>query len=295
MVALFTFWQVMRHFSISIIFGIVILCFYISLRHHGNIQHYIKNSKYQDIMHGGNKYLTPPYHPYYKPHKNSLQKKSDVPQVPEQGKMRSPPRIKKKYCLPNAYFKKQQGLPGPCDDSMLVLDCPNPFLEYLYDPDALNTCGVTNDSRLPKRRKQVIKGPGIANCRKEYRILISNPSLPISPKPQPTHGKVPKIVHYVSLGCNRTFTFANYLSVLSVHRFIRPGRIYFHGDCTPKGPWWQKTTDTIPNMYFQQWSRIKLIQGKHPRWVEHETDIIRLQVLLGKKHHSLVGRFVVSF
>ena len=280
----------------SIIFGIVILCFCINFKYRGKIHHYIYNGKYQDSMHGSNRYLTTQTHTYYKPqkHDNNVQNKSDVPSVPEQGKVRSPSSIKKQYCLTNAYLKKQQALPGPCNDSMFVLDCPNPYLEYLHDPDALNTCGVTNDSKSPKRRNQVMKGPFIANCRKEYQILISNVSLPISPKPQQTPGKVPKIVHYVSLGCNRTFTFANYLSVLSVHRFIRPGRIYFHGDCTPKGPWWQRTTDTIPNMFFRQRSRIKLIQGKHPKWVQHETDVIRLQVLLGKEYYSLVGRTIVS-
>ena len=280
-----------------VLFGIIFLFFYIMLTYYGNVHPYVNNAKSPDIMHGKNVYLTTQTQPYYKPqkHGNSLQNKFDVTKVPKQGKVGPAPSIKKQYCLSNAYLKKERGLPKPCDDSMLVLDCPDPYLEYLHDPEVLNTCGVTNDSRLPKRRKQIIKGPGITDCRKKDGILISNSSLPISPKPQQTPGRVPKIVHYVSLGCNRVFTFANYLSVLSVHRFIKPGRIYFHGDCTPKGPWWQRTTDTIPNMYFRQRNRTKLIQGKPPRWVEHETDIIRLQVILGKKHRSLVGRIVVSF
>ena len=246
-----------------VIFGIIIMSFYIILRYHGSIHSYSNNGKYQVTMHA-------------------------------QGKVRSPPYNRIQYCLTNTYLKKRQRLPGPCDDSMLVLDCPNPYLEYLHDPEVLNTCGVRNDSKLPKRKKQITKGSSMTDCPKKDEILISNSSLPISPKPQQTPGKVPKIVHYVTLGCKRIFTFAQHLSVLSVHRFIKPGRIYFHGDCTAKGPWWQRTTNTIPNMYFRKWSRIKLIQGKHPRWVEHETDIIRLQGLSGKIHQSLIGRTVVS-
>ena len=191
-------------------------------------------------------------------------------------------RPRKRYCVPHADLEKQHGLPGPCNDSLLVLDCPDPYMEYLRDPQVLTKCRVKNGSQGAEQREQIIKGPGSKDCGNGDGVLVSNSSLPVSPKPGFTPGKIPSIVHYVSLSCNRTFTFANYLSVLSVHRYIDPGRIYFHGDCTPRGSWWQRTVDEIPNIYFRERLRTKLIQGKPPRWVEHETDIIRLQVLLGK-------------
>ena len=217
---------------------------------------------------------------------NNGQSHTGILPLPFKKRMQSESHLKKtnNYCMPHADLEKKLGLPGPCDDSMFVLDCPDPSVEYLHDPEALNSCGFTNNFRLPKRRKKFIKIPGITDCPERDEVLISDSSLPTSPIPQHIPGKVPKIIHYVSLGCNRTFSFANYLSVLSVHRFIQPGRIYFHGDCTPKGPWWQRTTYELPNIYFRQWSRIKLIQGKRPKWIEHETDIIRLQVVLRKKH-----------
>ena len=203
---------------------------------------------------------------------------------PEMTVQKRPQRTGKRYCVPHADLEKQHGLPGPCNDSMLVLDCPDPYLEYLHDPQVLHTCRVKIDSKFPERRKQIIKESGSVDCHNMDGVLVSNSTLPVSPKPQPIPGKVPRIIHYVSLSCNRIFTFSNYLSILSVHRFIKPGRIYFHGDCTPKGPWWERTTDEIPNIYFRERGRTKLIQGKPPMWIEHETDIIRLQVLLGKKH-----------
>ena len=197
-------------------------------------------------------------------------------------------RPRKRYCVPHADLEKQHGLPGPCNDSLLVLDCPDPYIEYLRDPQVLTKCRVKNGSQGAEQREQIIKGPGSKDCGNGDGVLVSNSSLPVTPKPGFTPGKIPSIVHYVSLSCNRTFTFANYLSVLSVHRYIDPGRIYFHGDCTPRGSWWQRTVDEIPNIYFRERLRTKLIQGKPPRWVEHETDIIRLQVLLGKTRRNIL-------
>ena len=247
-------------FKCGVLFVTVFFGFYISLTYYGVVYSHYNNGKHPEIHHTGILHST------------------------------SRPQKTKRFCTPHTDLEQHPGLPGPCDNSMVVLDCPDPYTEYLHDPHALNTCGLSNDSRLPRKRKQIIKGPGSTDCHGTDGVLISNASLPVSPKPKHTPGKVPKIVHYVTLGCNRTFTFANYLSVLSVHRFITPGQIFFHGDCTPKGYWWQRTTDKVPNIYFRQWSRTKLIQGKPPRWIEHETDIIRLQVILGKKHNVMICR-----
>ena len=81
------------------------------------------------------------------------------------------------------------------------------------------------------------------SCNHIESTLLSDKHLPVKPPPMPSDsvGLVPKIVHYISLGCKRVFTFANYLSVLSVHKVVDPDRIYFHGDCTPLGAWWKQT------------------------------------------------------
>ncbi|WAR10097.1 hypothetical protein MAR_035173 [Mya arenaria] len=59
-----------------------------------------------------------------------------------------------------------------------------------------------------------------------------------------------KSVHYVWCG-NRTFTFKNYLSVLSVWKILRPDIIEFHQTATPKedkyDDWFNELKRTIPS------------------------------------------------
>ena len=125
--------------------------------------------------------------------------------------------------------------------------------------------------------------PMTSECRHRESTLLSDKYLPVKPSPTPssTEGLVPNIVHYVSLGCERMFSFANYLSVLSVHKFVDPDRIYFHCDCPPVGLWWERTLLEVPDIYFRKHRRQRTIQGRPPMWIEHETDVIRLQILLG--------------
>lgn len=68
---------------------------------------------------------------------------------------------------------------------------------------------------------------------------------------------VPNIVHYVSFGINK-FQFLNYLSFLSVHKFIRPVVIYVHGDALPYGEWWEKTLKEIPGKWLNELNFRKL-------------------------------------
>ena len=72
------------------------------------------------------------------------------------------------------------------------------------------------------------------------------------------------------------------MSVFSVHRFIQPEKIIFHGDCPPSGPWWETVLRTVPDIYFRHHTRVGTIQGERPTWVQHESDVIRLQVLMGE-------------
>ena len=199
----------------------------------------------------------------------------------KQVKKEKAPKNKVKYCNPHTQLVTKYGLPGPCNYDHLILDCSDPYKDFIHDPKVLYSCGITNSSRIPKLTDLLKRGDvkGWDNCTKNKGILISNTTLPVQ---QSSPGEIPNLVHYVSLGCNRGFAFVNFLSVLSVHKFIKPYRIYFHGDCLPKGHWWNETLRQIPNIYFRKRGRTKFIQGRHPRWVEHETDIIRIQILLGK-------------
>lgn len=62
-------------------------------------------------------------------------------------------------------------------------------------------------------------------------------------------------VHYVWCG-NRTFTFTNYLSILSVWKILRPDVIEFHQAIPPKSDkydnWFIELKNTIPNLAIRQ-------------------------------------------
>ena len=94
--------------------------------------------------------------------------------------------------------------------------------------------------------------------------------------------KVPNLVHYIWMGSNRTFSYINYLSFYSVNKFLKPSRIILHGDVLPGGSWWKQVLQDIPNVYFLFRLRPIVIQDVRPKWIEHETDVLRLQILYGK-------------
>lgn len=92
---------------------------------------------------------------------------------------------------------------------------------------------------------------------------------------------IPNIVHYVFLG-QWEFSFLNYLSVKSVHLHIKPLYIVIHGDNLPYGEWWLKTLREISNIYFAHRNRPVRIQGIRVPWIEHSSDILRIQTIYGE-------------
>ena len=72
---------------------------------------------------------------------------------------------------------------------------------------------------------------------------------------------VPNKVHYVWYADKDvTFTFQQYLSVLSVHKFQKPEGIYFHTNKAPSGEYWEKTLK-IPEFKVIHRERPKKIFG----------------------------------
>ena len=97
---------------------------------------------------------------------------------------------------------------------------------------------------------------------------------------------VPNIVHYVWLGCN-DLKLDHYFSIISTYKFIQPHLILLHGDCLPKGKFWTKVQSEVPNLYHVHEDRLISIQGQKPGFIQHEADIIRLQILLGMSEYAM--------
>ncbi len=112
--------------------------------------------------------------------------------------------------------------------------------------------------------------------------LVSTTNFSTSANATATHLAVPNVVHYVWFGPPLQMNFLNFLSLLSVHKFLKPWYIFIHGENAPTGPWWQKAITDIPNIYVVFRSKPATINGKVPRHIEHCADVARLEILLGE-------------
>ena len=92
--------------------------------------------------------------------------------------------------------------------------------------------------------------------------------------------RVPNRVHYVSLG-RWQFSFLNYISFKSASIHLKPDAIYIHGDSLPYGDWWNRMLSDVPNVYFVERPRPSVAQGRKVGWLEHSSDLLRLQTLYG--------------
>lgn len=94
---------------------------------------------------------------------------------------------------------------------------------------------------------------------------------------------VPNVVHYIIFGKDLQFTFTNYLSYLSVERFIQPDKIFVHGDNIPSGQWWNLTIQNVRNIYHvnRTYSR-RAPNGMPFKYAAHISDYLRTEILLRK-------------
>ncbi|CAG5126247.1 unnamed protein product, partial [Candidula unifasciata] len=89
---------------------------------------------------------------------------------------------------------------------------------------------------------------------------------------------VPNVVHYVSFG-RRVFKAESFISVLSAVRFQQPCAILFHGPDPPYGPYWVLLQSLVPNLIHVKMAEPTTIFGKAFGFVQHKSDIVRLEVL----------------
>ena len=116
---------------------------------------------------------------------------------------------------------------------------------------------------------------------------LSNYDSEIEISNQSTHSNshsylVPNIVHYIWFGKNRTFSFINYISIVSAIMRQKPDQILFHCDYLPKGYWW---------IQLQKEVTLQIIHKLPPEYVGkqkiglyygyfHQADVAKLEVLM---------------
>ncbi|KAI0228376.1 hypothetical protein LSAT2_021150, partial [Lamellibrachia satsuma] len=106
---------------------------------------------------------------------------------------------------------------------------------------------------------------------------------------------VPNVIHFMHFGKTLKFEFRNYLTVLGVHKFMKPDYIIFHGDGEISGRWWNKTLADVPNLYRVWLQQPTEIHGRKMRYIQHAADITRLQMLYGTYRRYTVCTDVIRY
>ena len=92
---------------------------------------------------------------------------------------------------------------------------------------------------------------------------------------------IPNVVHYVFCG-KQELGFFQFLSYMSVVRFIRPCMILFHGDTPPSGHYWDYFISIYSNVVHVKRDCFYGGTGHRLGYFEHGTDLMRIEALLGK-------------
>lgn len=93
--------------------------------------------------------------------------------------------------------------------------------------------------------------------------------------------KVPRIVHYVWF-TKHAMDVYSFLSVLSASKFLNPCVIMFHADFLPFGPYWKNLMMNVKNIVFVRRQAPERIFGRRLGYIQHKSDIARIEALTGK-------------
>ena len=93
---------------------------------------------------------------------------------------------------------------------------------------------------------------------------------------------VPNVVHYIQFGNKMKFGFMQYISYVSVHKFIKPDYIFVHGDTLPLSLWWKRTLAEVPNIYHVFVKGLPGVNGKKFFHPTQHSNLLRLYILLGE-------------
>ncbi|KAL3836289.1 hypothetical protein ACJMK2_021726 [Sinanodonta woodiana] len=89
---------------------------------------------------------------------------------------------------------------------------------------------------------------------------------------------VPNIVHFIWF-MYKEFNFFHYLSFMSAVRFVRPCLILLHGNYVPHGRYWRSFTLSFPFVILVQRSPRSSIFGNKIKFLEHISDVMRIEIL----------------
>ena len=92
---------------------------------------------------------------------------------------------------------------------------------------------------------------------------------------------VPNVVHYVWYS-KKEFGFFDFVSFMSVHRFIKPCLFLVHGDELPIGKYWNYLVNISPNIIHVKREIPQIVFGKKLEFKEHSSDIMRIEAQKSK-------------
>ena len=93
---------------------------------------------------------------------------------------------------------------------------------------------------------------------------------------------VPNVVYYINFGDGLKFTLLQYISYVSVHKFIKPDYIFLYGNKLPKGDWWKQTLADVPNIYHVHVDNAKEVYGRKFHYPTQYSNLLRLRLLMGE-------------
>ena len=92
---------------------------------------------------------------------------------------------------------------------------------------------------------------------------------------------VPKIIHFTRYSATRlTFRFHHFLSILSANTHIKPVKIMFWYEFHPQGYWWTRMLQRVPHIIMNYRKAPESIFGNKIMVAEHQSDVVRLEVLM---------------
>ena len=168
-----------------------------------------------------------------------------------------------------------------CSERYMSFPCNYPNREFLEDEELLNRCGIQGDSppiNFHDNSSIETTCGSIKPSKLSQKIRKYGAN-----RDEGMQYKVPNIVHY-TIDCHESarFDYINYLSFVSVQKFLAPDKIYVHTNCVLNSTWWQRTVTDVMNVYAVSREFPEYIQTRPARRTRDRSDVIKLQTLYRK-------------